>query len=83
MIIRRVGKATGSRECAPDDKLRVPTIHVVINDEVGTAQMRLCPPYDFSSALIAAFEASARHCRRSSGPTMARFAFDSRINAIG
>ena len=22
----RVGKATGSRECAPDDKLRVPTI---------------------------------------------------------
>jgi hypothetical protein len=50
---------------------------------VGTAQMRLCPPYDFSSALIAAFDASARHCRRSSGSTMARFAFDSRINAIG
>jgi hypothetical protein len=23
---RRVGKANGSRECAPDDKLRVPTI---------------------------------------------------------
>jgi hypothetical protein len=24
--VRRVGKATGSRECAPDDRLRVPTI---------------------------------------------------------
>ncbi len=23
---RRVGKANGSRECAPDDRLRVPTI---------------------------------------------------------
>ena len=38
---------------------------------------------DVSNALIAAFEASARHCRRSSGSTMARFAFDSRISTIG
>jgi len=30
-----VGKAIGSRECAPDDKLRVPTI--VLFDMVGTA----------------------------------------------
>jgi len=36
----RVGKANGSRERAPDDKLRVPTI------KVGTAQARLCPPYE-------------------------------------
>ncbi len=40
-----VGKATGSRECAPDDKLRVPT-KTRTNELVGTAQMRLCPPYD-------------------------------------
>jgi len=25
--MRRVGKATGSRECAPDGRLRVPTIY--------------------------------------------------------
>jgi hypothetical protein len=40
---RRVGKANESRECAPDDKLRVPTISRIM---VGTAQARLCPPYD-------------------------------------
>jgi hypothetical protein len=37
-----VGKANGSRECAPDDKLRVPTMTRAM---VGTAQERLCPPY--------------------------------------
>jgi len=35
-----------------------------------------------SNSLIAAFEASVRHCRRSSGSTVARFVFDSRINTI-
>ena len=30
--MRRVGKATGSRECAPDDRLRVPTIEVATLD---------------------------------------------------
>jgi secondary thiamine-phosphate synthase enzyme len=38
-----VSKANGSRECAPDDKLRVPT-NVSLNEMVGTAQAR--PPYD-------------------------------------
>ena len=27
LAVRRVGKANGSRECAPDDRLRVPTMH--------------------------------------------------------
>src|ERR1700730_19002866 len=35
---RRVGKANGSRECAPDDKLRVPTIKTATGQMVGTAQ---------------------------------------------
>src|SRR5439155_17446852 len=47
---RRVGKATGSRECAPDDKLRVPTI-VSSRNMVGTAQARLCPPYEIRNRL--------------------------------
>ena len=42
---RRVGKANGSRECAPDDRLRVPTIGMTRSQVVGTAQGRLCPPY--------------------------------------
>jgi hypothetical protein len=44
--LRRVGKANGSRERAPDDKLRVPTKpqHAKV---VGMAQARLCPPYGF------------------------------------
>src|ERR1700730_770988 len=41
---RRVGKANGSRECAPDDKLRAPT-KFGIREKVGTTQARLCPPY--------------------------------------
>jgi hypothetical protein len=32
-----VGKANGSRECAPDDRLRVPTI-LFVAEMVGTAQ---------------------------------------------
>jgi hypothetical protein len=48
-----VGKATGSRECAPDDKLRVPTIFVTETTMVGTAQARLCPPYESVFAVIA------------------------------
>jgi hypothetical protein len=36
-----MGKANGSRECAPDDKLRVPT--GIFSKKVGTAQARLCP----------------------------------------
>src|ERR1700682_4908267 len=39
----RVGKANGSRECAPDDKLRVPTSSYCA---VGTAQARLCPLHE-------------------------------------
>src|SRR6185437_6101659 len=39
---RWVGKANGSRECAPDDRLRVPTN----SQMVGTAQARLGPPYE-------------------------------------
>jgi hypothetical protein len=44
-----VGKANGSRECAPDDKLRVLTldIHLIM---AGTAHLRLCPPYIFRHA---------------------------------
>ncbi|SDN63687.1 hypothetical protein [Afipia sp. GAS231] len=40
-----MGKATGSRECAPDDRLRVPT-NFPRDEMVGTAQARLCPPYE-------------------------------------
>jgi hypothetical protein len=45
-----VGKANGSRECAPDDRLRVPTDQAEIFrcKMVGTAQTRLCPPYNFA-----------------------------------
>jgi hypothetical protein len=40
---RRVGKANGSRECAPDDRLRVPTISG--NQEmVGTARWAFAHP---------------------------------------
>src|ERR1700736_5915651 len=42
----RVGRANGSRERAPDDKLRVPTIFDAIGmNMVGTGQERLCPPF--------------------------------------
>ena len=40
---RRVGKANGSRECAPDDKLRVPTI----SREALVGSLALSPPYEF------------------------------------
>jgi hypothetical protein len=40
-----VGKANGSRVCAPDDRLRVPTFKSMLW-KVGTAQARLCPPYE-------------------------------------
>jgi hypothetical protein len=43
--LRRVGKATGSRERAPDDRLRVPTIAYLERRVVGAALTRLCPPY--------------------------------------
>ena len=41
----RVGKASGSRECAPDDRLRVPTI--ILKQEGGHgASSPLATPYD-------------------------------------
>ena len=45
----RVGKANGSRERAPDDRLRVPTKSVPPLDigGHGARRTRLCPPYDF------------------------------------
>ena len=43
----RVGKATGSRECAPDDRLRVPTNYETAGCDGGHGAMRLCPPYEF------------------------------------
>jgi hypothetical protein len=46
-----VGKANGSRERAPDDKLRVPTASN--NDsqiDGGHGAMRLCPPYSHRKA---------------------------------
>jgi hypothetical protein len=51
-VICRVGKANGSRECAPDDRLRVLTLLAPLRVKVGTAQERLCPPYgaQFKSA---------------------------------
>src|SRR6266550_3705006 len=48
----RVGKANGSRECAPDDKLRVPTILFREVVMVGTAQARLCPPYELCCSFV-------------------------------
>ena len=47
---RRVGKANGSRECAPDDKLSVPTINIAIWKMVGT--LRFAHPH------MRAFESS-------------------------
>src|SRR5262249_25813907 len=44
--IRRVGKANGSRERAPGDRLRVPTFQST-PVKVCTARTRLCPPYDW------------------------------------
>ena len=64
--VRRVGKATGSRECAPDDRLRVPTIRAAFHGEmVGTAQLRLCPPYGsptarYTSASLRSITSSTR-----------------------
>jgi len=43
----RVGKANGSRERAPDDRLRVPTTFSAVN-LAGTARSRLWPPDKFS-----------------------------------
>src|SRR6266536_1358809 len=55
--LRRVGKATGSRECAPDDRLRVPTNSANdTNKMVGTAQTRLCPPYDSPNLSLVAVD---------------------------
>src|SRR6516164_6495080 len=39
-LVRRVGKANGSRECAPDDRLRAPTVR----NAVGTARCALAHP---------------------------------------
>jgi len=39
-----VGKANGSRECAPDDKLRVPTKVWITNERWARREGRLCPP---------------------------------------
>jgi len=44
-----VGKANGSRECAPDDRLRVPTVQsTFLNDAAGLPQ-----PIDFLDQQIA------------------------------
>ena len=52
------------------------------NEDGGYGAKRALPPYG-SIDLIACFEASARHCRRSNGSTVARFVFDRRISTIG
>src|SRR5215831_3140517 len=39
-LVRRVGKANGSRKCAPDDRLRVPTVR----NAVGTARRAFAHP---------------------------------------
>jgi hypothetical protein len=41
---RRVGKANGSRECAPDG---VPTMEAAHRRWWARREGRLCPPYDF------------------------------------
>ena len=46
-----LGKATGPRECAPDDKLRVP-INYPRQGMVGTAQLRLSAPYENVAATL-------------------------------
>ncbi len=40
---RRVGKANGSRECAPDDKFRLPTVISALESLVGTARRAHLP----------------------------------------
>jgi hypothetical protein len=40
-LVRRVGKANGSRKCAPDDRLRVPTVR----NAVGTARCAFAHPH--------------------------------------
>ena len=49
--ICRVGKAYGSRNSAPDDRLRVPTMTSGVL-MVGTAQERLCPSTNCHRDLI-------------------------------
>jgi len=44
-LVRRVGKANGSRKCAPDDRLRVPTVR----NAVGTARRAFAHPTHFFS----------------------------------
>src|ERR1700738_5251609 len=50
-IVRRMGKATGSRKCAPDDRLRVPTnacahpaYWIVPSSRAATASRRASRP---------------------------------------
>jgi hypothetical protein len=58
---RRVGKATGSREGAPDDRLRVPTIKKRARSwMVGTSLALLCPPYALCPTHPAMTEQSTR-----------------------
>jgi hypothetical protein len=47
-MLRRVGKATQYSNPSTRTAESVPTIHGVLA-KVGTAQVRLCPPYDFRS----------------------------------
>ena len=64
---RRVDKASGSRERAPDDRLRVPTVKGRSRKiMVGTAQERLCPSYVASRAIMAG------HSRSKNGVASAR-----------
>ena len=51
---RRVGKANGSRECAPDDRLRVPTVQGAFGETVGTARCAFAHPTNSPSLRVGA-----------------------------
>src|SRR5712671_1173276 len=48
---RRVGKANGSRECAPDDKLRVPP-SCFVKWSWWARRKRVCPPYELCCSFV-------------------------------
>jgi hypothetical protein len=91
---RHCEEPTGPRFGRPDDKLRDEAIQFearwIASRSLSSGARSRDPlarndgtDYNFAADLTAAFEASARHCRRSSGSTVARLAFDSRISTIG
>jgi hypothetical protein len=65
-----VGKANGSRERAPDDRLRVPTLTSGML-KVGTAQVRLCPSYKAVRSPIPPFQ-GMKNNRLNSVPSLRR-----------